>query len=82
MKPYRPSNGTEGMIFEMEFCNKCWKEQICKIPLSAMVYEVEDPLYPKHWVCDNDGENPKCLKFEKYRPTPKPKEDKQQGELL
>jgi hypothetical protein len=65
-KPYRPSNGTEGMIFEENYCEQCKKcnEDGCIILFSAVVYEINEPLYPKEWVFDSEG-SPTCTAFEK-----------------
>lgn len=72
-KPYRPSNGTEGQMFEDRFCCHCRKfvdEEAdedeaagCRLPDLAMLYEISDPKYPKQWVFDADG-RPTCKEFE------------------
>ena len=51
-KPYFPSNGTEGMSFESENCNRCTKENKCTILRGA--YNGREP---KQWVTTNDGKN-------------------------
>jgi hypothetical protein len=52
-----------------EFCYKCKhsdKDGFCPIIDASMAFEVDDPRYPKAWICDNDGfSNPRCTKFEK-----------------
>ena len=66
-QPYRPSNGTEGDMFEVLFCNKCkhdTKDQACEILMRTMIFGVGDPEYPKEWVYDSEG-CPKCTAFEK-----------------
>lgn len=66
MKPYQPSNGTEGMMFFEEWCAKCKKddtfrdeggEERCPIIDAAFMYSPGDPEYPKEWVW-----NPERLK--------------------
>lgn len=59
-KPYRPSNGTEGDFFIKSQCEKCLKQERCKIVGLTMVYPASDPGYPKEWVSDEDGNNPRC----------------------
>jgi hypothetical protein len=67
---YRPSNGTEGERFIVEYCDRCVhepqddKSQGCKILIRTMVHDVNDPEYPKEWVYDDEGV-PKCTEFEK-----------------
>lgn len=66
-RPYRPSNGTEGMIFEEQFCDRCVKndpEKGCEIQLNAFCYQIDDPQYPKEWIEDGNLENPRCTAFE------------------
>lgn len=70
-KPYRPSNGTEGMMFMAKFCDRCQKEAAyrrnpnrtdgCSILCASMCYEVEDSGYPKEWIEDDQG--PRCTAF-------------------
>lgn len=40
-KYYMPSNGTEGMIFMAEFCDKCYKQPNCTILTNSMVLDKE-----------------------------------------
>lgn len=70
--PYRPSNGTEGGIFEEQFCDQCVKdrEQDCPIHTAVMVYDELDAKYPKEWVIPENttswpGEA-KCTAFQPY----------------
>lgn len=70
-KPYRPSNGTEGEIFEAQFCSQCeheaaWrrddlKHDACKIHARVYAFGINDPQYPKEWIEDEDG--PHCTAF-------------------
>lgn len=73
MKPYRPSSGTEGMCFDDEFCSKCKKDHQyridldpvggCNILADTFIYYKDDPKYPKEWISDDDGNNPRCTAF-------------------
>ena len=63
MRAYRPSNGSEGIVFEGEFCEKCEHEMKCGIYLDVMRLDVDDPNYPKEWVQDDEGGNEKCTAF-------------------
>jgi hypothetical protein len=71
-EPYRPSNGTEGMIFEEKFCNRCIRQHaededgLCRILGDVMVFNLDDPEYPKEWVYDHSG-NPTCDAFDDGR---------------
>ncbi len=74
-KPYRPSNGCEGLDFQKEFCFRCEKDRLyretddgekgCRILSDTYLYEVDDPDYPKEWVEDERG--PRCTAFEPER---------------
>jgi hypothetical protein len=65
-RPYRPSNGTEGMHFMAIFCERCQKdadpENRCCIAANVMLFMVGDPLYPPQWVYSADGV-PVCKAF-------------------
>ena len=69
-EPYRPSNGMEGMMFMEQFCDRCVSDKAfregtgdsCEIVCNTLVYDTEDPEYPKEWVRDSNGE-PTCTKF-------------------
>lgn len=61
MKPYLPSNGTEGEIFNEKFCYRCERGREdargpCPIWGKAMCGD-----QPKEWVQDDDG--PRCTEF-------------------
>ena len=72
-KPYQPSNGTEGMQFMAEFCDRCEKDRKyrktmdgqygCEIMANAMCYKQTDPEYPKEWTFTEEG-FPVCTAFE------------------
>ena len=62
-KSYRPSNGTEGAMFQDMFCQLCTKDNLddeglggCEIILRSMGYGTEDKGYPKEWIYDKDGQ--------------------------
>jgi len=61
---YRPSNGTEGMIFMGKYCDHCqlWDQGACEIQFHSMLYEVEEKEYPSEWIIDEDGQ-PTCTAF-------------------
>ncbi len=72
---YRPSNGSEGDVFQHYFCDRCKREAKfretqdgadgCPIVLHALVYEEDDPKYPAEWVYDNhDVTTARCTAFE------------------
>jgi len=66
--PYRPSNGTEGMIFQSAWCDNCHFDgdaeqgKGCMLLAKTMVYDIDDPEYPKEWVQNEEGEA-RCTKF-------------------
>lgn len=69
MKIYQPTNGTEGMCFQEHYCERCRKDDIenkilCDIIARACSFDVTDKEYPKEWVCDDDGSNPRCTAFD------------------
>lgn len=72
MRLYRPSNGTEGECFTEKYCmncincdpDPCGKKQ-CGILCDALVYDVNEPEYPKEWVYDEKGQ-PKCTAWVKW----------------
>lgn len=76
-RPYRPSNGTEGMDFQAAFCEKCARDAAfqawsrhqsgpqpegCRIVAATFLYTVDDPAYPKEWVQDENGA--RCTAFD------------------
>lgn len=82
---YRPSNGTEGMIFDDAWCSHCkrdaaWRidEQSadpCPILSDSFAYEVDALEYPTEWQFDADGQ-PCCTAFEDIN-TPEPPDPNQ-----
>lgn len=67
-KPYRPSNGTEGIIFEAYFCEQCKKydDGGCEKLFNAVLYEIGEPEYPPEWRFDSEGV-PTCTAFEELK---------------
>jgi hypothetical protein len=72
---YRPSNGTEGMMFEDRFCEICQKDAKyretlkdgCEIHALALIHGVDEEEYPKEW-CHDDAGQPTCSAFEPELP--------------
>lgn len=76
---YRPSNGTEGEMFQALWCERCKAdaaflaqmagnvrgpaESGCEIISSALAFYEDDEFYPKEWVYDADGQ-PSCTAFD------------------
>lgn len=65
-KPYRPSNGTEGDMFEGQFCNRCHRDQDendpCEIRLLTHGLRTDEAGYPTEWIYDRNG-RPTCTAF-------------------
>lgn len=61
VRPYCPSNGTEGEMFAEDFCYRCAWQDDCDIPLRTMFLDVTDPNYPAEWIVTPDG--PTCTAF-------------------
>lgn len=59
-KPYRPSNGSEGMWFIAEYCEQCIHERFmhtqdhsdkkCDILNRSMLCDLNDDDYPEEWI--------------------------------
>lgn len=72
MKPYRPCNGSEGEWFESRFCDRCERDRdyrendgdSCPILGNALAFDIGEQGYPKEWIEDDNGENPRCTAFE------------------
>ena len=72
---YRPSNGTEGMIFCEHFCDQCIHEKFnhtmndvdkkCDILSATMLYDIDDPEYPSEWTYDDQG-HATCTAWQKW----------------
>lgn len=69
-RPYRPSNGIEGEIFENNWCYKCGRyredpesSDHCSIHIAAMCFDIGEPDYPPEWCYDDFG-RPQCTGFE------------------
>jgi hypothetical protein len=66
-KKYRPSNGSEGMIFMALWCDCCAKNEndkdgYCQIVGETMRLDHDDPEYPPEWCFDGEGQ-PQCTAF-------------------
>ena len=66
---YRPSNGTEGMKFMEQFCDRCRFGEVdektgegCDIQLRSLVHNTDEPGYPAEWRFDFAG-RPDCTAF-------------------
>ena len=74
---YRPSNGTEGDIFQSAFCEHCKRDKVlngtvsmedadgedyCGIIAETMARDKDDPKYPQEWQIGADGQ-PCCIAF-------------------
>ena len=70
-KLYRPSNGTEGDMFQALWCERCvhdgytdeTPELGCELIRRSMAYFTTDPEYPREWIFDPEGV-PMCIRFE------------------
>lgn len=85
---YRPSNGTEGLLFMDAFCRRCQRDKAmregadfdecddnerCQIIADTFAYNIEDPEYPTAWQYGKDGQ-PCCTQFiEAGNPIPEPR---------
>jgi hypothetical protein len=69
--PYRPSNDTEGAIFEECWCDRCEAERggrSCRIHGAALAYETDEPGFPPEWVSLPDGSGARCTAFRERSP--------------
>lgn len=74
VRKYRPSNGTEGAIFQSQYCDRCEKDREgrekqeggCQILCRTLFLDLTDPDYPEEWTFDKDGKA-LCAAFEKAR---------------
>ena len=62
-KPFRPSNGTQGEIFQYDFCDRCTKDRGCQIRMAAMCHKETEPEYPKEWIYNEHGQ-PTCTAYQ------------------
>lgn len=66
---YRPSNGTEGIGFYENWCERCRHDRPddedggCRILCRTLMFNVDEPGYPDEWIYDDTG-NPTCTAFE------------------
>jgi hypothetical protein len=64
---YRPSNGTEGEMFQERWCHQCTKDtegDPCNILTSAFFFDLDDPEYPCEWTFSPEGQ-PMCTAFQR-----------------
>lgn len=59
-KPFRPSNGDMGSMFEYSQCRKCQFSDDCDVFFRSVAYDIDDETYPTEFVSDLDGSNPRC----------------------
>lgn len=69
MRKYRPSNGTEGMMFAESFCDQCMHQcpdpranKNCDIAMRTFIHEIDEKEYPLEWQYDATG-HPTCVAF-------------------
>ena len=70
-KKYRPSNGTEGRIFQELFCENCKRDEVfrktqsnsCNILVITLYLGTDEPDYPEEWIWNPDKCLDKGLKF-------------------
>lgn len=46
--------------------DQCKHGEHCEIQFNTMLYDIDDPEYPKEWVCDEEGAE--CTAFEPTTP--------------
>ncbi len=66
-QPYRPSNGTEGVMFEEKWCDRCKHDQgqeSCSIIAMANAFDLQDPDYPRDKLIYGSDGHPMCVDFE------------------
>jgi len=64
---YCPSNGTEGLYFQKDFCFQCRvydEEKGCPILNATMRLNINSNEYPNQWIAEDGYKNPKCTVFE------------------
>ncbi len=74
-EPFRPSNGTEGIIFHDAFCGNCIHEKFshtqvhgdlqCEIMDNMILFEIKEEGYPVELVFSDDGW-PICTNWKKW----------------
>jgi hypothetical protein len=72
-RPYRPTSGEEGRIFEARFCAGCAGDHAvhadqdyengCAILAAALAFDIDEKFYPVEWVIAADG-YPTCTAFD------------------
>ncbi len=67
---YRPSCGSEGVDFQLKYCDRCKDDEGyrlgvsggCHILADTLALGKDDPKYPKEWTYNEDGQ-PTCTAF-------------------
>ena len=64
MKKYKPSNGTEGLMFQDAYCDRCIFDAHyqdtqesgtgCYLLRNSFVYEIDDSRYPTEWIEEDE----------------------------
>lgn len=77
-KKYRPSNGSEGDMFQELWCENCVHDNAfgqprggCEILTKTMFLRVDEEGYPPEWNHDAEGQ-PQCTAFERIKKTRRP----------
>ena len=68
---YRPASGSEGNWFFGRWCDRCTRNNDCRIPSLTMLYDVTDPVYPTEWRTDEQS-GPRCTAFTASDPLDQP----------
>lgn len=55
-------------MFMADWCERCAHYKECRLIVHSMAYEIDDPQYPKEWISNQDGSEPRCTAFEAQRP--------------
>lgn len=88
--PYRPSNGTEGCMFESLWCEPCAMENYdpetntggCDILMRSLAFNLNDAEYPKEWIHNEYGQPCRTAFRTSMEPTLKELEDAGQTRLF
>ena len=76
-RPYRPANGTDGVLFDEAWCAHCQRDagyradecngEPCDILSRSFVYDIGEPEYPAEWIQDDvpfpEPSSPRCTAF-------------------
>ena len=73
MRKYQPSNGSESLDFQEQFCFRCqfYHEEFgCPILNATLFNNRTDTDYPSQWVEEEDLSNPRCTGFQELARKP------------